>query len=72
MDHSYITSYSGGGSLHHDGNTDIGMGGLFVPQRVEKYLYNGARSIVTYFNNKRLKLEIIQSEWEIVWPVICH
>ena len=63
---SYRLRVDGEGSLHHDGNTDIGMGGLVVPQRVEKYLYNGAWSIVTKFNHRRLKLAIIQSEWEIV------
>ena len=46
--------------------------GLVVPQRVDKYLCNGVRSIVTKFNHKKLKLAIIQSEWEIIWPVICH
>ena len=49
-----------------------GGGGLVVPQRIEKYLYNCARSIITKFNHKRVKLAILQSEWEIVWPVICH
>ena len=51
----------GGGSLFHDGNTDIVMGGTCRPSEVRKYLYNGARSIVTVtkFNLKRLKLAII-------------
>ena len=35
-----------GGSLHHDGNTDIGMVGFVVPQRVEKHFYNVARSTI--------------------------